>query len=189
MLAGQRKAKPVLNRQDWNVKKTEQASLEDFVHAMAHAAFGVSIVTTDGPAGRFGLTVSAVSSVSAEPPLLLACIHRKNPIAEALTKNGVFAVSLLAEQQWLLARIFAGHPPNGHPYDFSAGQWQEADGRAPRLLNSAANFDCNLESWHDAGTHRIFIGRAMAAIHGGLAPLVYSNRKFGHFHLAPEANS
>ncbi len=189
MLGARRKAKPVLNRQDWNVKKTEQASLEDFVHAMAHAAFGVSIVTTDGPAGRFGLTVSAVSSVSAEPPLLLACIHRKNPIAEALTKNSVFAVNLLAEQQSLLARIFAGHPPSGIPYDFSAGQWHETQGRAPTLLNSAANFDCNLESWHDAGTHRIFIGRAMTAVHGGLPPLVYSNRKFGHFQLAPEVNS
>ena len=140
MLGARREAKPVLNRQDWNVKKTEQASLEDFVHAMAHAAFGVSIVTTDGPAGHFGLTVSAVSSVSAEPPLMLACIHRKNPIAEALTKNGVFAVNLLSEEQWALARIFAGRPPHGAlPYDFSAGQWQEAQGRAPRLLNCAAN--------------------------------------------------
>ena len=56
-----------------------------FVEAMAAAAFGVSIITTDGDSGRFGLTVSAVSSVSAEPPLLLACINRKNPIEQAIT--------------------------------------------------------------------------------------------------------
>ncbi len=179
----------MLNRQDWNVKKTEEASLEDFVQAMAHAAFGVSIVTTDGPAGRFGLTVSAISSVSAEPPLLLACINRKNLIAEALTKNGVFAVNLLSEQQWALARSFAGRPKAGPSYDFSAAEWREAEGRSPRLVNSSAEFDCDLVSWHDAGTHRIFIGRAMAASHAGLKPLVYSNRKFGHFEIAPEANA
>ena len=178
----------MLNHQDWNVKKTEEASLEDFVQAMAHAAFGVSIVTTDGPAGRFGLTVSAVSSVSAEPPLLLACINRKNPIVQALTQNGVFAVNLLSEDQWALARIFAGRPKTGAAYDFAAGQWREAQGRSPRLVNSAAEFDCNLESWHDAGTHRIFIGRALAASYSGLKPLVYSHRKFGHFQLVPEAN-
>lgn len=178
----------MLNRQDWNVKKTEEASLEDFVQAMAHAAFGVSIVTTDGEAGRFGLTVSAVSSVSAEPPLLLACINRKNPIVEALTKNGVFVVNLLSEDQWALARSFAGRPKSGPSYDFTAGHWQENEGRAPRLLDCSANFDCNLESWHDAGTHRIFIGRAIRATHAGLKPLVYSNRKFGHFEVAPEAN-
>jgi flavin reductase (DIM6/NTAB) family NADH-FMN oxidoreductase RutF len=179
----------MLKRQDWNVKKTEEASLDDFVQAMAHAAFGVSVVTTDGPAGRFGLTVSAISSVSAEPPLLLACINRKNPIAEALTRNGAFYVNLLSQDQWALARIFAGRPRSGPAYDFTAGHWQETAGRAPRLLDCAANFDCNLESWHDAGTHRIFIGRAIRATHGGLLPLVYSHRKFGHFLAVPEANS
>ncbi len=179
----------MLNRQDWTVKKNEEASLEDFVQAMAQAAFGVSIVTTDGRSGRFGLTVSAISSVSAEPPLLLACINRKNVIAEALTQNGKFAVNLLAQDQWSLARIFAGRPKTGLPYDFSQGQWLETKERPPRLKNCSANFDCNLESWHDAGTHRIFIGRAVTATHSGLAPLVYSNRKFGHFQIAAEANS
>lgn len=179
----------MLNRQDWNVNKTEEASLADFVEAMAHAAFGVSIVTTDGPSGRFGLTVSAVSSVSADPPLLLACINRKNPIAEALTKNGVFCVNLLSQDQWALAKNFAGRSKGAPVYDFSAGQWQDAEGRAPRLLSCSANFDCNLESWSDAGTHRIFVGRAIRATHSGLLPLVYSHRKFGHFQLAPEANS
>ena len=179
----------MLNRQDWNVTKTKDASHENFVQAMAHAAFGVSIVTTDGSAGRFGLTVSAVSSVSAEPPLLLACINRKNPIVEALTKNGVFTVNLLSQEQWALAKIFAGRPKTGPAYDFSAGLWQDAVGRAPRLMNCSANFDCNLESWHDAGTHRIFVGHAIRATHSGLFPLVYSHRKFGHFQVAPEANS
>jgi flavin reductase len=178
----------MLNHQDWNVKKTAEASLEDFVQAMAHAAFGVSIVSTDGPSGRFGLTVSAVSSVSAEPPLLLACINRKNPIVEALTNNGVFVVNLLSEGQWELARCFAGRPKSGPAYDFSMGEWQETEGRAPRLLHCSANFDCNLESWHDAGTHRIFIGRAIRATHSGLFPLVYSHRKFGHFKIEPAAN-
>ena len=179
----------MLNRQDWNVKKTEEASVEDFVQAMAHAAFGVSIVATDGPAGRYGLTVSAVSSVSADPPLLLACINRKNPIAEALTKNGVFCVNLLSQDQWALAKSFAGRSKTGLSYDFSAAQWQDGEGRAPRLLDCSANFDCNLESWHDAGTHRIFVGHAIRATHSGLLPLVYSHRKFGHFQVIPEANS
>lgn len=177
----------MLNRQDWDVKKTEEASLEDFVQAMAHAAFGVSIVTTDGAAGRYGLTVSAIASVSAEPPLLLACINRKNPIVEALTRNRVFVVSLLSQDQSPLARIFAGRPKTGRAYDFSAGEWQDAEGRAPRLLGCSANFDCNLESWHDAGTHRIFIGHAIRATHSGLSPLVYSHRRFGHFKVEHES--
>ena len=67
-----------------------------FTAAMGLAATGVSVVTTDGPAGRFGLTVSAVSSVSAEPPLVLCCINRKSPAMAAVEANGVFAVNLLS---------------------------------------------------------------------------------------------
>ena len=57
---------------------------QDFRAAMGLAATGVSVVTTDGPSGRFGLTVSAVSSVSADPPLVLICINRKSPAIAAL---------------------------------------------------------------------------------------------------------
>ncbi len=156
------------------------APVAGFVEAMAAAAFGVSIITSDGGSGRFGLTVSAVSSVSAEPPLLLACINRKNPIELAITKNGRFAVNLLSDTQSSLAKIFAGRPEHGAAYDFSAAKWLHDYG-LPVLEGAAANFICDLDTYHDAGTHRIFIGRVTQAIHGGPAPLVYSHRAFGKF--------
>ena len=59
------------------------ADRDAFVEAMSRAVSGVSIVTTDGQAGRFGQTVSAMSSVSADPPLLLVCINRKSPTCTA----------------------------------------------------------------------------------------------------------
>lgn len=82
--------------------------VEDFVAAMGLAATGVSVVTTDGPAGRFGLTVSAVSSVSAEPPLVLVCINRKSPAMAAVEANGVFAVNLLSAAHRAYAETFSG---------------------------------------------------------------------------------
>jgi flavin reductase (DIM6/NTAB) family NADH-FMN oxidoreductase RutF len=51
---------------------------EQFRDAMSHAVTGVNIVTTDGALGRYGLTVSAVSSVSTEPPMILVCVNRKS---------------------------------------------------------------------------------------------------------------
>lgn len=159
-------------------RKVETA--EHFVEAMAAAAFGVSIVTTDGVDGRFGLTVSAVASVSAMPPLLLACINRKNLIEPAIIENKRFVVNLLAESQAPLAKIFAGRPEQGAAYDFAAATWYE-EHQMPILQNAAANFICDLESFSDAGTHRIFIGRVIHAIHNGALPLVYSHRSFGKF--------
>lgn len=52
-----------------------ETTTANFIMAMAAAATGVSVTTTEGSAGRFGLTVSAISSVSAEPPMLLACVN------------------------------------------------------------------------------------------------------------------
>jgi flavin reductase (DIM6/NTAB) family NADH-FMN oxidoreductase RutF len=151
-----------------------------FVAAMAAAAFGVSIVTTHGPQGRFGLTVSAVSSVSAEPPLLLACINRKNQAEQAITANKRFVVNLLSEEQSALAKIFAGRPEHGDAYDFAQASWTEEHGM-PVLQGAVASFVCDLETHSDAGTHRIFIGRVIHAIHNGASPLVYSHRTFGKF--------
>ena len=80
----------------------------NFIAAMGAAATGVSVVTTEGLAGRFGLTVSAISSVSAEPPMLLACVNRKSPAVAAMDRNGRFAVNVLGFNNKDVAEVFAG---------------------------------------------------------------------------------
>jgi flavin reductase (DIM6/NTAB) family NADH-FMN oxidoreductase RutF len=157
------------------------APTQDFVNAMAAAAMGVSVVTTQGAHGKFGLTVSAWSSVSVEPPLLLACINRKNRIADAITGNGYFAVNALDDSHEDVARIFAGRPKAGVPYVFEDSQWHSVAHELPLLNEASAYFICALDSWHDAGTHRIFMGRVEQAISGTVSPLIYHNRTFGRF--------
>lgn len=158
-------------------------SPEDFTLAMGAAATGVTIVTTLGVAGRFGLTVSAIASVSAEPPLLLVCVNRRNPSVTAITQNSKFAVNILSEQQEDVARTFSGRPITGQPYDFSRHDWQQGQHGMPLITGAAAHFECDIETIHDAGTHRIFIGRVVAAARGSSPPLIYSNRSFGR--MAP----
>ena len=165
----------------WNrlEPKVNPVNTEYFTSAMGAAATGVNVVTTSGVAGRFGLTVSALASVSAEPPLLLVCVHRKNPSVAAITQNGCFAVNILSEQQSDVARMFSGRPVEGLPYDFSRYDWREGDLGMPLLERAAAHFVCETDTIHDAGTHRIFIGRVVSAYRGEAAALVYANRNFG----------
>ncbi len=82
----------------------------NFIAAMGAAATGVTVITTEGMAGRFGLTVSAVSSVSAEPPMLLCCVNRKSPAVAAMEQNGRFAVNILGSNSRDVAEVFAGRP-------------------------------------------------------------------------------
>lgn len=159
--------------------KIEHVDPRLYVDAMGAAATSVSIVTTLGTTGRLGITVSALASVSAEPPLLLVCVHRRNPSVAAITQNGRFAVNILSEHQSDVARSFSGKPATGAPYDFRYEDWRESEFGLPILVSAAANFVCETDSIHDAGTHRIFIGRVMAAVRGTHAPLIYSSRAFG----------
>ncbi len=151
----------------------------DFISAMGAAATGVTVVTTTGTAGRFGITVSALASVSAEPPLLLVCVNRRNPSVAAITQNGCYAVNMLAEHQSDVARTFSGRPLDGEPYEFKSSLWTDGFHGQPLLIEAAAKFECEVDSIHDAGTHRIFIGRVIAASSGTHAPLIYSSRSFG----------
>ena len=101
-------------------------------------------------------------------------------IENAITQNQRFVVNFLTSEQAILAQIFAGRPNVGIAYNFSAAKWTEEHGM-PVLQLAAANFVCDLESYVDAGTHRIFVGRVVHAMHSGTSPLVYNNRSFGKF--------
>ncbi len=151
---------------------------ENFISAMGRAATGVSVVTTGGRGGRFGLTVSAVCSVSADPPLLLACVNRKNPTVGAIDINGMFAVNVLGADQRSYAETFSGRPKSGHPFDFGSHDWIDGTTGVPIIPDAVAVFECEIDTSYDAGTHRIFIGRVLAARQGGAEPLAYSNRQF-----------
>ena len=67
-----------------------------FLEGMSVAATTVNVVTTDGDAGRAGVTVSAMSSVSADTqrPTLLVCINENSSAAAAILENGVFCVNI-----------------------------------------------------------------------------------------------
>jgi flavin reductase (DIM6/NTAB) family NADH-FMN oxidoreductase RutF len=171
--AGQRVSLPVAS------VDLETVERDDFISAMALAVNGVSIVTTDGEAGRFGITVSSVSSVSADPPLMLVCVNRKSPAHQALRENMVFCVNLLSTQDRELADTFAGRPTRGQAFEFAAGAWSPGVTGAPRLTHAVSAFECVMEQSHDAGSHTVFIGRVVAVVSTGAHPLLYTDRAYG----------
>jgi flavin reductase (DIM6/NTAB) family NADH-FMN oxidoreductase RutF len=149
-----------------------------FIAAMASVATPVTVVTSDGAHGRTGLTVSAVTSVSVDPPLLLACVNRRSPAVAIISSNGHFAVNILAQEARGVAETFSGRPREGLAYDFSRDDWEVGALAQPLLPEAVASFECAVEQSFDAGTHRIFIGAIKAVRHGTAHPLVYFNRRF-----------
>jgi flavin reductase (DIM6/NTAB) family NADH-FMN oxidoreductase RutF len=154
------------------------ASPAAYVVAMAAAVTGVNVVTTDGAAGRLGRTVSAMASVSADPPLLLVAINRRSPLVAAIRANGTFGVSALGAHQAAVADTFAGRPEAGEPYGFGCARWEQDAGGSPLLVGAAARFDCAVESTAEAGSHTIVIGAVRQASRGAVRALAYTRREY-----------
>ncbi len=137
---------------------------QSFLDGMSRAAATVNVVATDGPAGRAGVTVSAMSSVSAdgEAPTLLVCVHHLSPAARTILENGVFCVNVLREDQSHISDTFAGRAGAIDGDKFSCADWIAMDSGAPRVRDPLAAFDCRLRSAERIGTHHVFIGEVGA---------------------------
>lgn len=154
---------------------------EKFLEGMSRAAATVTIVTTDGTAGRAGVTVSAMASVSAEAdaaPTLLVCIHHLSPAATAIRKNTVFCVNVLPVNQSAVADRFAGRVKGADKFDGTA--WMTLQTGAPATNEALVSFDCELASTLRQGSHWIFVGKVVdVAVGHKQSPLVYANRSYG----------
>lgn len=173
-----------------HIQATEApAAATAFTHAMAAAVAAVTVVTTDGPAGRFGLTVSSMASVSADPPMLLVSINRRSPILDAIRANGVLGVNVLGVHQAQLADTFAGRPRSGAPYDFGGASWQPASSGVPLLADAAARFDCGVSMVVPAGTHALVIATVTEAHRCAAPALAYTRRGYARAAMLDQSPS
>jgi flavin reductase (DIM6/NTAB) family NADH-FMN oxidoreductase RutF len=160
----------------------DPALRERFLLGMSHAACTVNVVTTDGVAGRHGVTVSAMVSVSADTPqpTLLVCIHHQSSIAAALLKNGVFCVNVLRDDQAHISDSFAGRSGVRGAARFDCAEWTTQSTGAPRVVNSLVAFDCRVTASEQVGSHLVVFGSVQDIfVAGGGVPLIYANRAYG----------
>lgn len=148
--------------------------------AMAKFAGHVHIVTTDGPGGLRGATVTATCSVSDTPPIVLVCLNRENARNEAYLVNGNFALNTLGERHRPLAAAISGQ--TGLPTmaeRFRAGEWDTIETGAPTLVDAVAVFDCEIIDTRDIATHRVLFGRVTGLRIGQeQRPLMYHDRRY-----------
>ena len=141
-----------------------------FRRALSQFATGVTVVLTRDAAGApAGLTVSAFSSVSLDPPLVLVCIDLGADVHDAFQVGGTVGISVLGEDQEDVSRRFSWRGPQ--KYD---GLALETGPTGALLVPGAvAQLDCVIAAAHRAGDHTIFVGevRELRAAPG--RPLLY----------------
>lgn len=172
-----------MNHMERHTADDRKAALRSaFLEGMSHMASTVNIVTTDGPEGRAGVTVSAMSSVSADTPVpsLLVCIHQMSSACSAILKNGVFCVNVLRDDQSYISDTFAGLLTTADGDKFACAEWVTQRTGAPRVVDPLVAFDCRLTHSELIGTHHVMFGEVEDIFIGqqGL-PLIYANRAYG----------
>jgi len=143
---------------------------EEFRSALSRFASGVSVVTTRDVDGKLhGITVSAFSSVSLDPPLILVCIERSAGSHHVFQESGVFVVNILSSEQRHLSERFASQLPER--FD-GVEMTLNIDG-IPILANCLANLECRVKLTADGGDHSVFIGEVESASVNDGDPLIY----------------
>jgi flavin reductase (DIM6/NTAB) family NADH-FMN oxidoreductase RutF len=137
---------------------------------------GVTIVTaTDLMGFPVGMTVSAVSALSLDPPQLLVCVQRGKYTLDVIRESGRFGVNFLSEEQAALSNRFASNR-----FDKFAGvSWAPGHTLAvPCIEGALAVAECVVSDVLNSGDHDIVIGTLTSGRSRQGGALVYWDRGY-----------
>lgn len=134
-------------------------------------ASGVSVVTTSLQQHNKGMTVTAFSSVSLDPPQILVCLNQGSDTGSAIMESRFFAVNILSAEQENVSNLFAG--ATNHEQRFASVPWQAGKTKVPVLTEALANLECKVVQQIQAGSHWVVIGEVENVICREGSPLMY----------------
>lgn len=139
--------------------------------AMGRFATGVTVVTTAQRDSVHGMTANGVMSVSLDPPLVVVSLGDCK-MDDLLPRTRRYGISVLGAEQEALARHFAGRPVEEVAPRFT--WWREL----PFVEGALAHVGCHVEAIHEAGDHRLWIGRVEYMEYRDGEPLIFYAGKF-----------
>lgn len=150
----------------------------DLRRAMGRFATGVTVITArDGDGQPAGTTVSAVTSLSLDPPLVLVCLDRKSRTLAAIHEHGAFAINVLGDHHEEVSNAFARSANHGA---WASVSHRDGATGSPLLDDAHVALDCRVERIADGGDHEIVIGRVAELHHPDEAgaPLLYYGGRY-----------
>jgi len=149
-----------------------------FRDVVGRFASGVTVITACDGGQDFGMTASAMSSLSLDPPMILICVNRRAASRQAISHARVFGVNILHEDQASLAVHFATPQAD----KFKAVPVSRGALGCPRLAGVLAWLECEVVEEVEGGTHSVYFGRVKEAAARDGRPLAYFRGKFGQLY-------
>ncbi len=152
----------------------EDVSNQRFRDLMSMVCGPVVIVTTAEGTEPAGTTVSAFTSLSLQPRLIMLALDRRSRLLARLRRTRRFGVNILDAAQSELATLFATKRED----KFAGVEWSDRAG-LPYLHGSPGWAECAVESLMPGGDHVIVVGRVDDLEYQPCQPLIYADRNFG----------
>jgi flavin reductase len=164
-----------------NEEQTESAEMplgsEAFCEAMRRFATTVSIISCSSDGRRYGMSATAITSLSVDPPSLLLCVNKSTATHRALSRGGRFSVNVLRSYHSGLSHAFSGKFRGEDR--FRLGNWRETEEGLPFLSDAQANLFCEIAHIMDYATHAIFIASVyFVRTQEDVDPLLYQDGKY-----------
>jgi flavin reductase (DIM6/NTAB) family NADH-FMN oxidoreductase RutF len=155
----------------------DPALAEAFRQAMRRVASTVNVISICVDGQAMGITATAVSVVSMDPPSLLVCVNQTASVHPSIENVDHFNINVLHRDQAEVATIFADRKLQAQR--FISG-WDNDCVTPPRLRGAQAVIRCRRIDHHRFGTHSIFIGVAEeVTVREDIDPLLYVDGRYG----------
>ena len=149
----------------------------DFRNAMRGVASTIHIITLMVEGVPKGMTATAVSSLSLDPPSLLVCMNETVSMHAAMADIDWFCVNVLTTRHMEVAKTFSDS--RLRDIRFETGTWSIDAEHAPHLIDAQATLLCRKAGQHRFGTHSIFLGEVKEVrLTGEPQPLVYLDGRY-----------
>jgi flavin reductase (DIM6/NTAB) family NADH-FMN oxidoreductase RutF/predicted ester cyclase len=131
---------------------------------------GVTVVTTTDSGGQpRGLTLSAYTPVSLDPPLVVVCVQKTSSTYPALFESDHLGINIIANTQRAVVDKFATKTDD----KFAGLDWHAGPAGSPLIRGSAASMEAEIKERFQAKTHAVFIARVTHLEVSDLAPMLY----------------
>jgi len=117
----------------------------------------VNVITSNGPAGRCGITATAVCSVTDSPPTLMVCVNRNSALNPVFKGNGRLCVNVLSGEHEEVARHFAGMTGVTMDQRFGLHPWRDGLQALPVLEGALASLQGRITEVQEIGTHSVML--------------------------------
>ena len=162
------------------VTTDEAVDTDLFRHVVGHLASGVTVLTTRADDRDHGMTASSVTSLSMDPPMMLACVNNGVPTTAAIESSGRYTINVLGRAHGDLANQFASPRSD----KFAGVSIDRGRAGIPMLAETIASLECEVTEQVVGGTHSIFLGHVLSATAREGSPLTYFRGGFGRFEFA-----